>query len=465
MGISSLGAGSSILTQDVLDQLRAADETAKIAPLTTKITAENAKKNEWDVIDANMTNLIDSVTAITSIDLFDERSVTTTGTSVEVSASAGSDIQEFTLNVANLATKQIEESGSFASENDLVGGGSAGQINLNIDGQDFTIDYTDTTTLKQLKDLINQQAGDAVDATILNVGTGDARLVISSANTGSTQDITITDVTGTIDSRLKAYDVATNPTGMQVLQPGIDAQFTFNNGSTITRSSNEITDLITGYTITLKEAGETSVSVAQNTDTIIEKLNSFVSKYNDTMTELSKVTKTSTDATERGIFSNDSIIKGLQSTVRSMIESVGGGVGSLIDYGFDIDKDGVMTFNQDTFLTALNDNPDNVQAFFNGGDFTNADTSVTTVTGAFNEIATIIQSYTDYNAILDTFKTNLTDNISTLEARKITEIERLDSKYEIMKKKFTAYDAMISKFNSISSMFADMVSAQNSSSN
>ncbi len=457
MGISSLGAGSSILTQDVLDQLRAADETAKIAPLTTKINNENTKKDELEVLDANMTNLIDSITAITSVDLFDERSVTTTGTSVEVSAAAGSDIQDFTLNVTNLATKQIEESGSFSSENDLVGGGTGGQINLNIDGQDFTIDYTDTTTLGQLKDLINQAAGDSVDATILNVGTGDARLVISSANTGSTQDITITDVSGTIDSKLTS--------GMNVLQPGIDAQFTFNNGSTITRSSNEITDLITGYTITLKEAGETSVSVAQNTDTITEKLNNFVSKYNDTMTELSKITKTSTDAADRGIFSNDSIIKGLQSTVRSMIESVGGGVGSLIDYGFDIDKEGVMTFNQDTFLTALNDNPDNVQAFFNGGDFTNADTSVTTVTGAFNEIATIVEGYTDYNAILDTFKTNLTDNISTLEDRKATEIERLDSKYEIMKKKFAAYDLMISKFNSISSMFADMVSSQNSSSN
>jgi flagellar hook-associated protein 2 len=457
MGISSLGAGSSILTQDVLDQLRAADETAKIAPLTTKINNENTKKDELEVLDANMTNLIDSITAITSVDLFDERSVTTTGTSVEVSAAAGSDIQDFTLNVTNLATKQIEESGSFSSENDLVGGGTGGQINLNIDGQDFAIDYTDTTTLGQLKDLINQVAGDSVDATILNVGTGDARLVISSANTGSTQDITITDVSGTIDSKLTS--------GMNVLQPGIDAQFTFNNGSTITRSSNEITDLITGYTITLKEAGETSVSVAQNTDTITEKLNNFVSKYNDTMTELSKITKTSTDAADRGIFSNDSIIKGLQSTVRSMIESVGGGVGSLIDYGFDIDKAGVMTFNQDTFLTALNDNPDNVQAFFNGGDFTNADTSVTTVTGAFNEIATIVEGYTDYNAILDTFKTNLTDNISTLEDRKATEIERLDSKYEIMKKKFAAYDLMISKFNSISSMFADMVSSQNSSSN
>ncbi|MEJ2372694.1 MAG: flagellar filament capping protein FliD [Sulfurimonas sp.] len=457
MGISSLGAGSSILTQDVLDQLRAADETAKIAPLTTKINNENTKKDELEVLDANMTNLIDSITAITSVDLFDERSVTTTGTSVEVSAAAGSDIQDFTLNVTNLATKQIEESGSFSSENDLVGGGTGGQINLNIDGQDFAIDYTDTTTLGQLKDLINQVAGDSVDATILNVGTGDARLVISSANTGSTQDITITDVSGTIDSKLTS--------GMNVLQPGIDAQFTFNNGSTITRSSNEITDLITGYTITLKEAGETSVSVAQNTDTITEKLNNFVSKYNDTMTELSKITKSSTDAADRGIFSNDSIIKGLQSTVRSMIESVGGGVGSLIDYGFDIDKEGVMTFNQDTFLTALNDNPDNVQAFFNGGDFTNADTSVTTVTGAFNEIATIVEGYTDYNAILDTFKTNLTDNISTLEDRKATEIERLDSKYEIMKKKFAAYDLMISKFNSISSMFADMVSSQNSSSN
>lgn len=461
MGISSLGAGSSILTQDVLDQLREADETSKITPLELKIADANDKKNALEVLDASMTNLTDSIDAIVGLSLFDERSITTSGTSVEVSAAAGSDIQEFTLNVLNLATKQIEESGSFSSENDLVGSG--GQLNLNVDGKDYTIDYTSTTTLKELKNLINDVAGESVDATLLNVGSGDVRLVISSANTGSTQDITLTDLSGTLDGRLKEYDATTNPTGMQVLQAGDDARFTFNNGATITRSSNEVDDLITGYDITLKEAGETSVSVEQDRDNILEKINSFVNKYNETMTEISALTKSSLDSDERGIFSNESTIKGLQSAIRGMMDSVGGGVGSMMDYGFDIDKDGTLSFDEDKFLELLDENPNNVEAFFNGGDYTNADSSVSTLNGAFNDMKTILGDYTDYNATLDMFANSITDSISTLEDRKSIEIERLDSKYEIMAKRFTAYDAMISKYNTISSMFTDMVAAQSSS--
>ncbi|MEA2091003.1 MAG: flagellar cap protein FliD N-terminal domain-containing protein, partial [Campylobacterota bacterium] len=212
MGISSLGVGSSILTQDVLDQLRAADEAGQIKPIELSLANEGDKKAALKLIDASMTNLIDSINEIKSQSLYDERKTEVSGTSVEVTASANSDVQDFTLNVTTLATKQIEQSGSFGSEDDLVGSG--GQINLNIDGEDFTIDYTASTTLKELKNLINDVAGEKVDATVVQIGSSDFRLFISSADTGTTQDITITDVTGTIDSKLSTdFDLAAIQSG------------------------------------------------------------------------------------------------------------------------------------------------------------------------------------------------------------------------------------------------------------
>jgi flagellar hook-associated protein 2 len=221
MGISSLGVGSSILTQDVLDQLRAADEAGQVKPVELSIANEGDKKSALALIDASMTNLADSIAEIKSQSLYDERKTDVTGSSVTVSADANSDIQDFTLNVTTLATKQIEQSGSFSSEDDLVSGG-AGQINLNIDGEDFTIDYTATTTLKELKGLINDVAGDKVDATVVQIGSTDFRLFISSTDTGTTQDITITDVSGTIDSKLSTdFNAA-------AIQSGVNSAFTFN---------------------------------------------------------------------------------------------------------------------------------------------------------------------------------------------------------------------------------------------
>jgi len=451
MAISSLGVGSNILTQDVLDQLRAADEASIIQPITLNIADENDKKDALAVIDASMTNLIDSITAIKSQALFDERATTVTGTSVAVTAAANSDIQTFTLDVANLATKQIEQSGAFTASTDTVAT-AAGSMNLNIDGLDFAINYDATTTLNDLKNSINSVAGTKVDATIVQINATDFRLFVSSVDTGTTQNITMTDTTGGLaDTRLT--------TGMTAIQTGVDANFTF-NGQAVTRSSNNITDLITGLDITLKEVGSSTVDVAQNRDGITTKIDSFVEKYNAAIAELDKMTKSTTDSADRGIFSGESTIKNMKRTLQDMISNVGGGVGSMLDYGFDIDVDGVMTFDKVAFNTQMDANPTNVEAFLVGGTFTNPDLTTTAVTGAFNEIATTVETYTKYNATLDQFKDSITQTISSLEDRKTSATERLDARYEILKKQFTAYDLMISKFNSASSMFTQMANAQ-----
>lgn len=451
MGISSLGVGSSILTQDVLDQLREADDAKFIQPIDLELASEKDKKAALSTLDATMTNLFDSIDVLSTPLLYDERLATVTGSSVAVSADANTDIQDFTIDVANLATKQIEQSGSFASDTDSVAA-TDGQINLNIDGQDFTIDYTAGTTLKELKDLINDVAGAKVDATIVQVGSADFRLFISSVDTGSTQDITITDNTGTIDSRIS--------TGLTAVQTGLDANFTF-NGQAITRSSNNISDLITGLDITLKETGVSNVSVTQDRDNIMKKIDSFIEKYNSAISELGRLTKQSMDSEERGIFSGESTIKSMLRELENMFSVVGGGVGTMSDYGFDMDENGKLSIDKDVLNTKLDENSANVEAFFSGGTFTNPDLSTTTVTGIFGEMSTMVGAYTDYNATLDQYKDFINDSISALEDRKTTMTERLDARYEILKKQYAAYDAMIAKLNNASSMFVQMANTSN----
>ncbi|MDO8453476.1 MAG: flagellar cap protein FliD N-terminal domain-containing protein, partial [Sulfurimonas sp.] len=182
MGISSLGVGSSILTQDVLDQLRKADDAKFVTPVTLGIASEGDKKSSLGIVSASMKNLIDSITEIKSQTLYDERKTAITGTSVAVTATANSDLQDFSLKVVNLATKQIEQSGSFASKTSTIATG-AGNMNLNIDGTDYTIAYDATTTLDGFKKLINDVAGAKVDATVVQIASGDYRLFISSVGT------------------------------------------------------------------------------------------------------------------------------------------------------------------------------------------------------------------------------------------------------------------------------------------
>lgn len=451
MGISSLGVGSGILTQSLLDKLRTADEASQVKPTDLNIVSVKDKQASYSLLDATMTNLTDSITAMKTQSLFDERKATVTGTSVSVIASANSDKQSFTLNVTQLATKQIEESGSFAVATDKIAS-AAGSVDLAINGKNFTVNYDATTTIDDFKKAINTAAGTDVNATIVQVATGDFRLFATSANTGTTQDITITDTTGNLlDTRLT--------TGLTAIQTGVDANFDF-NGQAITRTSNNVTDLITGYDITLNELGSSTVKVEQNKDSILAKVDSFISKYNDAVKELNKYTKVSSDSTTRGIFSTDSSIKALRTTVNNLVKNVGGGVGSLLDYGFDVTQDGTMSVDKTVLNTKLDANPTNFKSFFTGGDYTDAAGTVTTLKGAFVEMSTSVEAYTAFNGMLDQFNTSLSDNLKSLEDRRVKAVERLDSKYSIMKKQFAAYDAVINRLNSTSSLLTQLTNSK-----
>ncbi|MDF1883749.1 flagellar filament capping protein FliD [Sulfurimonas sp. SAG-AH-194-C21] len=459
--ISSVGIGSGILTQDVLDQLRAADEAGRIRPIDLAIVNETDRQDAFNILDAGMTNFIDKINEIKNATLWDERAATvTSGTSVSATAIAKTDIQDFTIDVTALAIKQIEQSGQFGADTDLIAT-AAGSLNLNINGQDFTVNYDETMTLKDLKNAINNVAGTEVDATIINIASGDTRIVISSANTGSNQDITITDTDGFLSD-----DGGTTAGGTKLttdftnLQTGGDATFTF-NGQSITRTTNEVSDLITGLTLNLEETGVSEVSIAQDRTSILTSFDSFVTNYNDNMKELNRLTKISTASADRGIFSSDSMIKGLKRTIQDMLEGIGGGVGSMVDYGFEVDKDGVLSLDKTVLEAKMDTEPLNTQSFFSGGDYTKADGSVVVLTGAFAEMSTIVEAYTNTNTLLDNFNTSITQKLSNLNDRKLSATESLDVKYEILKKRYAAFDAIINGLNATSNIFAQLANQSN----
>jgi len=452
MGISSLGMGSGILTQDVLDKLRKADETSRITPIDKDIYKIKSEKNSLELVDASMTNLIDSIGIIDSNTLYSDRTATFDEKVVSIDVDNNTDEQEFTLNVTQLATKQIEESGSFSSADAAIADDS-GSITLSIDGKDFDIDYTSDTTLNDLKHAINKVAGDKVNASVVKLGENDYRLFLSSVDTGTSQDISIKDN----DDNLKDTSLTDDLTAIQEAQ---NAKFKI-NGEDVERESNKIDDLITGVHITLNEVGNSDVSISQDKEKIVDSMKKFVEKYNDTMKLLNDMTKTSIKENERGVFSNESTIKGMKRDLANMLDSIGGGVGSVSDYGFDVDKDGILSLDSTKFEKKLDENQSNAAAFFAGGTFVTQEGKKVELNGAFNDVAKKVEQYTKYNATLDQFKDSLNETITSLEERKTNAVERLDSKYETLKKQFAAYDIMISKLNSASSMFLQMTKESN----
>jgi len=460
MGISSLGVGSGILTQSVLDQLRKADDAQRITPITLNLASENDKKNSLQVLDAAMTNFKDSLNELKNLTLYNARTSSVTGTSVSLTVAENSDIQDFTLNVTQLATKEINESGSFSASTALIatsGASAAGtHMKLTVGANSYDINYDNTTTLSGLKDAINKAAGNDVSASIVQIATGDYRLFLNAKNEGASQNISITDTSGFLSDNGGTTAGGVNlTTSMTTIQNGKDANFTYNNQAVV-RSSNTVSDLVTGYTLSLKELGSSTVSVTQDTAKIETKVDSFVEKYNAIIKELNAQTKVSTDSKTRGIFSSDSLVKGMKTVIQNMMDSISNAGGTMGDYGFDIDRYGVMSVDKTVLETQLTASADNVKAFFAGGDYTAANKTVTTLTGAFSSFYDSAYAFTKTNGELDQIKNDITDKISNLTDRKTSATKRLDAKYAILKQKYTAFNTLINKFNSASTVFTQL---------
>ncbi len=455
MGISSLGVGSSVLTQDVLDQLRAADEAQFVKPTDKRISTEKSKSGELDVVDALMDNVYGSLKGLTEYGVFESRVATSSTESVAtVSAADSSDIQDFSLEVSNLATKEIEQSDSFDKKDSNIATGS-GNFELNIGDQKYTMSYDSTMTLQDLKDLINKKAGDSVDATIVQVADDDFRLMLSADDTGTEHDISITDLGN--DDGDKTLDTALTD-DMSNVQTAVDAKFKF-NGLDIVRKNNTVDDLLSGVTITLKDAGNTNVSVKQDRENIESKINNFVDKYNSALFQLDKDTKSSQNADERGIFSSDSTIKGMKRDIQNVLNTIGGGVGMMQDYGLEVGDDGRLSLDSSKLNEKLDENPDNVQAFLSGGTFVKEDGSSTEVDGIFSELEVTSAKYSKYGAILDNYKTSTQDRIDSLNDQRTKAMDRLNKKYATLAKQWQAYDSMINQLNSASDMFKQMTTA------
>jgi len=443
--INSLGIGSGVLTADVIDKLRAGDEANLIKPLDNKLESANLKLKSYDFLNTLMDTFQTSVAKLSDSTLFLGRSVNGSTDAVTVTALAGSDVQSFSLSDIITAQAEVEHSTTtIASKTTTLAPNapSAGQLTLSIGTDNFAIDYTSATTLEQLAAAINEKAGAKVTASILQVGTDKYELVVKSDSVGANQAISFTD---SLNNGTDNDNSLLTALGMSNIQAARDATFKY-NGIAITRTTNEISDLLNGVTISLKQdqaAGvKAAIVVSQNKTEISTEMSIFVQNYNTLVTNLGDMTAYDKEAGKVGVFNGDSFIKSISREINRVITSVDSSGKSLVDYGISLDRYGVMSLDTAAFDAKMSADPVSLQSFLSGSTVDGVEKA-----GIFDTLYEQMKNYTGYQKSLDTYQTNLNTTLEKLTKDRTTMVTRLDNRYEIMSKQFQAYDAMISKLN------------------
>ncbi|ADN08193.1 flagellar filament capping protein FliD [Sulfurimonas autotrophica] len=454
-GINSLGIGSQVLTADVLDKLRAADEASIIKPLENKITLSNQKDDAYKLLDSLMTTFKSSASTLSSENTYLGRAVSGNTDAVTITAESGSDVSNFNITNVSIAQKDVWNAATVTDKTKAITDLGSGTFSLTTDGNTFDVDYTSADTLETVRDKINEAAGDKVTASILQTGESSYELTITSDTTN--QAITFSDTNDDSDANAKSLKTSLN---LNNIQPAKEATFDY-NGITITRSTNEISDLLNGVKITLNQdqaaTDNANISIAQNTTAISSEMSLFVSSYNALISNLDDMTKSDRETGAVGIFNGESFVKSISREISSVVTEVAGSNGnSLIDYGIDIDRHGVMSLNTSTLNAKIASDPSGMELFFRGD---------STTDGVFTTLNDKMNDYLGYKKLMSNFSDQLKSEKDSLVEQHTRQTDSLDNRYEILQKKFIAYDAMISRINSQFSSLQMMIDAEANSKN
>jgi flagellar hook-associated protein 2 len=384
-----LGAGSGIDSKKLVEQLVAIEKSAKQAQIDTKRTGLEAKLSDYGLFKSALSTLQGALGTLKNPDTFSAKSVSFPDSDVVIPTSikAGALSGTYSLEVTNIARSQSLSSGTFAATTDAVGKGtltfSFGDWD-NIDPPTtFTADANkavktvtiddSNNSLEGLRDAING-ANMGVQATIVNDGSGFRLLMKATSGENSQLHITVAEDGGspTNNDASGLSRFTFNETALQLTQQqaGQDANLIM-NGLAVTRTSNEITDLIDGFSFTIaKDAPGELVNISILDDKLIaeDAIRNFVEVYNEFLKVIKPLVGFNEESDEYGSLSRDALAKSMQNKIRQTItEPVTGvqaGLNALTNLGIRTELDGSVKINETAFKKALDTNFSQISQIF-----------------------------------------------------------------------------------------------------
>ena len=183
--LSSLGIGSGVLSYDVIDKLKKADEHLMIDPLKTKLDLTKKREKALSEFITIASTVKTDIMDLADGTLFAKVNTSVNGGSVDVKANDGVKPQSFDIDVENLAQNDVYESNGFASSDSIITSNDA-VLSIGVGGSSVSIDIKSGATLNDLKDAINN-ADAGVTAQIIDTGVGDNpyKLILKANDTGA----------------------------------------------------------------------------------------------------------------------------------------------------------------------------------------------------------------------------------------------------------------------------------------
>ncbi|MBI5098517.1 MAG: flagellar filament capping protein FliD [Nitrospirae bacterium] len=440
------GLSTGIDYNDLISKLIEA-KSQPIKILEKKKTSYNNKITQYNSISSKLSSLKSAVEKLKTSSNFYAKSVSAGDSTVlEATVTSSAGIGNYSITVKSLASEEQEvHSGVTTSTTIINNSGSDKVFQYTYAGTQRSLTVADGTTLEGLRNLINDDTGNpGVTATVVNDGVGAApyRMIIKGNGSGAANTITV-DAGTTLDGTGSTTDFRS--TAFTEKKTAADADFTV-DGLQIKRSTNSITDVISGMTINLKKDGDVSskVTVTADRDAIKKQLNDFVTAYNDVVDLIS--TNTAYDSTTKtsGVLSGEGTARNIKNQLRSIISgtvsSQPADMNILSQLGITTNsKTGKLDVNSSTLETKLSSDLTDVATLF-----------TTSTNGIANQIYTYITNVTStVDGSVTLRGKGLQDLIKDIDDTVKSMQYRLDKEQQDLVRKFTALESLVSGYNTV----------------
>lgn len=406
MTIQSLGVGSGLDLEGLVTQLIAAERGSKESRLDAKDESLDAEISGLGQLKSKLSDFEDTVDELRSDFKLQGREPTIDNPEEGIepfTAEASNSAVEgsYQIAITQLASgSRIETAdadiGGFSSTSDSVLSSGSGSITFKIDStsDSFSLDISAGQTLQQLRDAVNAASDNfGVTASIIDTGTtdGGAKLVFTSDTTGEGNDLVIVNDDDLADlQKVTTTNFAEDTSYLSPVLSALNAKATI-DGIDVESSTNEFENTISNVSFEASEVSSlasdgltyeaSKLTVGFDTEGLESKIRDFVDNFNVLAAEIEVLTKYGqSDLEDDGALAGDSMIRGIQQSLASIISSsvAGSGLGSLFQLGVELNDDGELEISatddfgfgsgQDRLDDALENNFDEIAALFTDSD-------------------------------------------------------------------------------------------------
>ncbi len=399
--------------------------TATASETTTLVLGDGI--NTVSVDSASYTSVADQVTAIKSASGYEKLLFTVAENSGAIELS-------------------YKKTGAISNAPTFTGSGSAHTMSNPITG--VTAVNSPVVTRVSVTDTTPEGIVAAINASDTNIKAN----ILDTGSSGANYRIVLSGATGSNG----VFSVSSSPDlgfgdSENTLQLAQDAVVDF-EGISLTRETNDISDMVEGATISLLETTDSAIrlNITKDRSTLKTNIQTVVNAYNDLGGLFDTLTSVDSEDELGGSLADDSSgVRYLKNQIRESIfgnSSTGSGsINAMRDLGVSIDRKGAMTFDESKFDATLLSSYDDISMMLTAGT-SDQNLFSTASKGLAQDVATALENLTDTDGIITTRANNSSEEVKTYKE----ELVKLEARLE------TVYNRYLTQFGAMESLMASM---------